>query len=68
MKNKFGIMQGRLLPKYKGRYQAHPVGYWKDEFPIASQLGLDSIEFILDYNDAEKNPLLAPGGLKISKK
>ena len=64
MKNKFGIMQGRLLPKYQGRYQAHPVGYWRDEFPIASQLGLDSIEFILDHNDAEKNPLLAPGGIK----
>ena len=58
IKNKFGIMQGRLLPKYQGRYQAHPVGYWKDEFPIASQLGLDSIEFILDYNEMEKNPLL----------
>lgn len=56
-------MQGRLLPKYKGRYQAHPVGYWKDEFPIASKLGLDSIEFILDYNDAENNPLLAQDGV-----
>ena len=57
-------MQGRLLPKYQGRYQAHPIGYWQDEFPIASQLGLDSIEFILDYNDAEENPLLASGGLE----
>ena len=56
-------MQGRLLPKYQGRYQAHPVGYWKDEFPIASKFGLDSIEFILDYNEAEKNPLLVQGGL-----
>ena len=64
IKNKFGIMQGRLLPKYYGRYQAHPVGYWKDEFPIASQLGLDSIEFILDYNDVEKNPLLTSGGIE----
>ena len=64
IKNKFGIMQGRLLPKYYGRYQAHPVGYWKDEFPIASQLGLDSIEFILDYNDVEKNPLLTFGGIE----
>ena len=64
MKNKFGIMQGRLLPKYKGRYQAHPVGYWRDEFPIASKLGLDSIEFILDYNDVENNPLLAQGGIE----
>ena len=22
MKNKIGVMQGRLLPKYQGRYQA----------------------------------------------
>ena len=29
LKNKFGIMQGRLLPKYQDRYQAHPVGYWQ---------------------------------------
>tara|TARA_B110000027_G_C16101585_1_gene293338 strand:+ start:1080 stop:1916 length:837 start_codon:yes stop_codon:yes gene_type:complete len=64
IKNKFGIMQGRLLPKYQGRYQAHPVGYWKDEFPIASQLGLDSIEFILDYNEMEKNPLLTSEGIE----
>lgn len=64
IKNKFGIMQGRLLPKYKGRYQAHPVGYWRDEFPIASKLGLDSIEFILDYNDVESNPLLTQDGME----
>jgi len=68
MNKKTGIMQGRLLPKYQGRYQAHPVGYWKDEFLIASKLGLDSIEFILDYNDVEENPLLTTNGLEdISK-
>lgn len=55
-------MQGRLLPKYKGRYQAHPVGYWQEEFFRAKELGLDCIEFILDFNDAEENPLVAPGG------
>ena len=64
MNKKTGIMQGRLLPKYKNRYQAHPLGYWEDEFPIASKLGLDSIEFILDYNDIEKNPLLNNSGIK----
>ena len=53
-KNKLGVMQGRLLPKYKGRYQAHPVGYWQDEFPIAAGLKLDLIEFIFDYNEWEK--------------
>ena len=57
-------MQGRLLPKYKGRYQAHPVGYWQDEFELAKNAGLDSIEFILDYNDADKNPLLEDGGIE----
>ncbi len=64
MNKKFGIMQGRLLPKYMGKFQAHPLGYWKDEFPIASKLGLDSIEFILDYNDVEKNPLMHKSGVK----
>jgi sugar phosphate isomerase/epimerase len=58
-----GVMQGRLLPKYQGRYQAHPVGYWKDEFNIARKIGLSFIEFILDYNDAEINPLLRDGGI-----
>ncbi len=54
-----GVMQGRLLAEYKGRYQAHPVGYWRDEFEIAADLGLELIEFILDFENAGKNPLLA---------
>jgi L-ribulose-5-phosphate 3-epimerase len=56
-------MQGRLLPKYQGRYQAHPVGYWEQEFELAQGIGLDCIEFILDFSDAEKNPLLKKGGV-----
>ena len=72
MKNiELGIMQGRLLPKYKNRYQAHPVGYWSDEFEIARKLGLKSIEFIFDYNDYKLNPLMNENGInqisKISK-
>jgi len=63
MHNKLGVMQGRLLPKFEGRYQAHPVGYWQEEFPIAKKLGLDCIEFILDYNEAGENPLLKDGGV-----
>jgi L-ribulose-5-phosphate 3-epimerase len=55
-------MQGRLLPKYQGRYQAHPVRYWKEEFEIARQIGIDCIEFILDFNDVEENPLVKKGG------
>ena len=68
LKNKIGIMQGRLLPKYNGRYQAHPVGYWQDEFKTISKLGLDCVEFILNYEELEKNPLLNLEGLENIKK
>lgn len=68
MKNLIGVMQGRLVPKYLGRYQAHPIGYWQEEFFIAQNLGLDCIEFILDFNEAIFNPLLTTNGiLEINK-
>jgi sugar phosphate isomerase/epimerase len=55
-------MQGRLLSKVNGRYQAHPTGSWETEFPIAAHLGLDCIEFIFDFNDYEENPLWSVEG------
>ncbi len=57
-------MQGRLLPKYNGKYQAHPVGYWQKEFQLASERKLESIEFILDYNQASFNPLMHSEGIR----
>ena len=59
-----GVMQGRLLPKYMGRYQAHPLGYWQEEFALARGLGLEFIEFILDHNDVEMNPLMSEEGTR----
>jgi sugar phosphate isomerase/epimerase len=64
MENLLGVMQGRLLPKFQGRYQAHPLGYWEHEFFIAQEIGLDCIEFILDFDETEKNPLFYEGGLR----
>ena len=64
MNNKIGVIQGRLMPKYKGRYQAFPAGTWQDEFEIAQECGLDLIEFILDFDDACENPLLTEGGVQ----
>ncbi len=58
-----GVMQGRLVPKYEGRYQAFPIGNWQQEFIVAQQLGVGAIEFILDFNDAELNPLLSEDGI-----
>ena len=57
-------MQGRLLPKYRGRYQAHPVGYWQSEFAIAAEIDLHCIEFILDFNEVGLNPLLSDEGIE----
>jgi len=64
MANKFGIMQGRLLPKLNNRYQAHPIGYWQDEFLLAKELGLSLIEFIFDYDDYKLNPLMSLSGIE----
>ena len=41
-------MQGRLLPSFKSNYQAHPLGYWEEEFKLAKENGLKYIEFIID--------------------
>ncbi len=60
----FGVMQGRLLPKYKNNYQAHPKDYWQKEFKIAHEMGFDYIEFILDYENYLENPLLNDTGIK----
>ena len=66
--NQIGVMQGRLLPKYKGRYQAHPKDTWQDEFFLAQKLGLDLVEFIFDYDDFVKNPLFSANGIRLIKK
>jgi len=57
-----GVMQGRLLPKYMGRYQAYPKGYWEKEFELAASFGLSHIEWILDWNDHAENALMTPVG------
>lgn len=63
-----GIMQGRLLPRFQSRYQAHPLNYWQAEFFVAKELGFDKIEFILDYNNYDQNPLMSKEGIEEIKK
>ena len=58
-----GIMQGRLLPSFKSNYQAHPINYWQKEFLIAKEIGLKSIEFIVDAYLYADNPILNEKGL-----
>lgn len=59
----YGIMQGRLTPS-KGRgIQFFPFDNWKNEFIIASRLGINEIEFIFDYEKFESNPLWTKDGV-----
>lgn len=60
----FGIMQGRLTPS-KGRgIQFFPFDFWKEEFHIGQQIGIQEIEWIFDYPDFEKNPIWNSEGCK----
>ena len=49
-KHRIGVMQGRLSPMIDGRIQAFPWPYWKEEFKVAEQLGIDLIEWTLDQD------------------
>ena len=68
----FGIVQGRLSPRMNNQYQSHPQGYWQSEFFIAKELGLDLIQWLVDPESFEENPIMSQKGrseiLKISKK
>jgi len=70
--NEFGIVQGRLSPRMNNQYQSHPQGYWQSEFFIAKELGLDLIQWLVDPESFEENPIMSQKGrseiLKISKK
>ena len=51
------------MPKYKNQYQSHPAGYWDKEFDVAARLGLDLVEFIVDIDGIEANPLMSADGV-----
>ena len=42
----YGIMQGRLLPAYKGFYQAHPIDNWEKRISLCKDNKINAIEFI----------------------
>jgi L-ribulose-5-phosphate 3-epimerase len=58
-----GIMQGRLLPPYEGRFQAFPAKDWREEFDRAETAGLHCIEWIYEKPHEADNPLGSATGL-----
>ena len=58
-----GIMQGRLIqPKGRG-IQFFPFEEWEEEFRVASQLGLDEVDFIFDFDRYQENPMWTKAGI-----
>lgn len=55
--NAVGIMQGRLSPAGP-RPQTFPVGSWRAELADADRLGFDRIEWLIDGDTLDRNPLL----------
>lgn len=52
-----GIMQGRLLPPYQGRFQAFPATQWRQEIALAEKAGLQCVEWIYEVPNEADNPL-----------
>lgn len=59
---KIGFMQGRLSSQVDGKIQAFPRDEWRDEFPRAAALGLTAMEWTLDANGLDENPLMISAG------
>ena len=57
-------MQGRLSPIINKRIQSFPLMNWKKEFSILKKIGIKNIEWTLDYDSFEKNPVLSNIGIK----
>jgi L-ribulose-5-phosphate 3-epimerase len=60
-----GFMQGRLSPVINGRVQQFPTNNWKTEMEIASKNKFRIMEWTIDTNTLNDNPLLNFDGQKL---
>jgi L-ribulose-5-phosphate 3-epimerase len=60
--DRLGFMQGRLSPLVNGKIQAFPAEHWRDEYPAAEDLGLALMEWTLDHDGLDANPLMTAAG------
>ena len=62
MINNIGFMQGRLCDQVDGMIQAFPWKDWAKEFKTANQIGIDLMEWTIDFNNLNNNPLMQKEG------
>lgn len=64
---RIGFMQGRLTPVRNGVIQEFPRTNWENEFRIGAELGFTLMEWTLDQDGIEGNPLMTePGRTRIT--
>lgn len=61
-RDRIGFMQGRLSEPVDGKIQAFPWRQWRQEFPLARELGFGLMEWTLDQERLYENPLLTAAG------
>lgn len=57
-----GFMQGRLSPIRNGRIQSFPWETWEGEFETASRIQIRKMEWTIDTENFDSNPLLTSAG------
>ena len=57
-----GFMQGRLSPIRNGRIQSFPWETWEGEFETASRIQIRKMEWTIDSENFDSNPLLTSAG------
>ena len=62
MIERIGFMQGRLSPVMDGKIQSFPWDTWKEEIVSAKNIGLSVMEWTLDQEGLDRNPLMTPDG------
>ena len=69
MMNKIGFMQGRLVKSEKPKLiQSFPWKNWKKEFYLADKNKIRILEWTIDYEKFNQNPLINIKSLPIIKK
>jgi len=58
-----GIKQSRLTAPQGRGIQFFPFENWQNEFAVSSELGLDEIEWVFEYENFENNPLFFKKGI-----
>lgn len=58
-----GIMSGRLSPPIENKIQAFPYHNWREEFPLAKEMGFECVEWIFEIPNMEINPICTDSGI-----